>query len=204
MPFELPKLELAPGVTKWEGQTFDSRIADTRRVWPGEAAMEGFFIAKLRKPESASAESSDRVFTDRRYGQSVVDARDWLSDRFGLESRPEVWRTKDVDRWIMTPEAAAFNQLPIIRRGLRAAREVRGGFKPTTDYLQLIGKGATRSRIEINAEETRQYLAGQDLARDTDRGYFALAHDGIVFACGLGQGQNIKNQLPVSRRITPR
>lgn len=201
LAFDLPGLSLAPGLTAWEGVSFDARLAHTRRVWPGAEPMEGFFIAKLHKPEGAPVEEGGRPFADRRYGDTTEDAAEWLGDRFGFTSGDEVWRTKDSDRWVMTAEASAFDRLPIIRRGLRAARTVRGGFKPTTDYLQLIGATIESNRLTLDAKATRQYLRGEDVEVHTGRGYIALEHDGIVFACGLGQEDRIKNQLPVSRRI---
>lgn len=202
-PFDLPGLPAAPGITEWQGETYDAQVAGARRIWPGQAAMEGFFIAKLRKAEG-SAEPTYKMFGDRRYEDALDAPGEWLGERFGLPAGWDgelVWRAKDEERWLMTPEAAAFNYAPIVRRGLRAARTVRQGYKPTTDWMQLVGNQVTLNVVDTDAGQTQEYLAGQDLAIDAELGYVALRHEGVVYAVGLAQPGNIKNQLQVSRRI---
>jgi NOL1/NOP2/sun family putative RNA methylase len=38
-----------PGVTVWEGDNLDPRVAKTLRIWPQENDTEGFFVAKIVK-----------------------------------------------------------------------------------------------------------------------------------------------------------
>jgi NOL1/NOP2/sun family putative RNA methylase len=203
-PFELPGLHAVPGVGEWQGNVYDPRVTNGRRIWPGNEAMEGFFIARLRKPPGASPGAPLRIFDDRRY-QPAVDGPDaWLGERFGLpEGWDEgcVWRAKDEERWMMSPEAAAFQHLPAVRRGLRGARTVRSGFKPTTDWLQLVGKHAGRRIVETTETDARRYLGGADLPAASENGYIGLRHADITYAVGLGQADRIKNQLPTSRRL---
>ncbi len=47
VPFDLP-LETAPGVTEWDGETYDDRVARAHRVYPHHNDTGGFFCAKLR------------------------------------------------------------------------------------------------------------------------------------------------------------
>lgn len=202
--FELPGLDLAPGLSAWRGEVYHPGVTNARRVWPGRERLEGFFIAKLRKGAGEEA-PEPRRFNDRRYGETDVLAGEWLADRFGL---PAGWadslviREKQTDRWLMTPEASEFNRLPTVRRGLRIARTVTKGYKPTTDWCQIFGGQATTNIVQTNAAETTDYLAGQDIPyAGPDRGYVMLVSDGIAFACGLAQEGRIKNQIPVSRRI---
>ncbi len=44
--FDLP-IETAPGVTEWEGETFDSAVTDTHRIYPHLNDTGGFYCAKL-------------------------------------------------------------------------------------------------------------------------------------------------------------
>lgn len=205
-PFDLPGLRLTAGLTDWQGRTLHPSLAETKRIWPGQEAMEGFFIAKLRKDHQPIG-GERRVFGDRRYGQALPDVGSWLADRLGLPASWDealAWRSKDPEQWLMTPEAAEFSHLPAIRRGLRSARQVTKGYKPTTDFCQLFGSQMTSSLIECSAQETRTYLRGENLPRTHHPpGYVALRSGGIVFACGLAQADQVKNQLPVSRRILP-
>ena len=45
--FDLP-LDAAPGVTEWEGETFDESVTRAHRVYPHHNDTGGFFCAKLR------------------------------------------------------------------------------------------------------------------------------------------------------------
>ena len=42
-----PRLETSPGVTEWEGETFDASVAKAHRVYPHQNDTGGFFCAKL-------------------------------------------------------------------------------------------------------------------------------------------------------------
>jgi NOL1/NOP2/sun family putative RNA methylase len=46
VPFETP-LETSPGVTEWEGETFDPSVEHAHRVYPHQNDTGGFFCAKL-------------------------------------------------------------------------------------------------------------------------------------------------------------
>jgi len=52
--FDLP-LETRPGVTEWDGETFDDRVRTAHRVYPHLNDTGGFFCAKLRVGGEASA-----------------------------------------------------------------------------------------------------------------------------------------------------
>ncbi len=70
-PVELEPLKLAvahaPGVTEWEGQTFDPRVAGAARIYPHHFDSGGLFLARLRRLEGdatgtgAEAEVSDEA-----------------------------------------------------------------------------------------------------------------------------------------------
>lgn len=46
--FELP-LKTRPGITEWEGKTYDKRLKLSKRVYPQDNNTEGFFVAKFRR-----------------------------------------------------------------------------------------------------------------------------------------------------------
>ena len=46
VPFEAP-LPADPGVTEWQGETFDDAVRHARRFWPHRTGAGGFFCAKL-------------------------------------------------------------------------------------------------------------------------------------------------------------
>ena len=60
VPFDLP-LKTAPGVTAWDGETYDDSVTRAHRVYPHHNDTGGFFCAKLRVggPERDDAASDD-------------------------------------------------------------------------------------------------------------------------------------------------
>ncbi|MBI4896011.1 MAG: RsmB/NOP family class I SAM-dependent RNA methyltransferase [Candidatus Aenigmarchaeota archaeon] len=49
VPIALPGLVMRPGVTSWNGKTFDQRVAETRRIFPHDNNTGGFFVAQVKK-----------------------------------------------------------------------------------------------------------------------------------------------------------
>lgn len=46
---KLPGLKTTPAITEFNGETYDSRVKHTLRIWPQDNDTEGFFIAKIKK-----------------------------------------------------------------------------------------------------------------------------------------------------------
>jgi 16S rRNA C967 or C1407 C5-methylase (RsmB/RsmF family) len=49
VPFDVA-LEHSPGLTEWDGETFDESLADTKRFYPHQNDTGGFYVAKLEVP----------------------------------------------------------------------------------------------------------------------------------------------------------
>ncbi len=58
VPFDLP-LETVPGVTEWDGETYDPSVRHAHRVYPHHNDTGGFFCATLRV--GGDAEDADRA-----------------------------------------------------------------------------------------------------------------------------------------------
>ena len=58
--FDLP-VETAPGVTEWEGETYDESVARAHRVYPHHNDTGGFFCAKLRVGGADDADAEREV-----------------------------------------------------------------------------------------------------------------------------------------------
>ncbi|ELZ44385.1 RNA methylase, NOL1/NOP2/sun family protein [Halorubrum californiense DSM 19288] len=56
--FDLP-LDTDPGVTEWEGETYDESVTRAKRIYPHRNDTGGFFCAKLRVGGAASDETGD-------------------------------------------------------------------------------------------------------------------------------------------------
>ena len=49
VPFDVA-LDHSPGLTEWDGETFDESLADTKRFYPHQNDTGGFYVAKLEVP----------------------------------------------------------------------------------------------------------------------------------------------------------
>ncbi|MDB2225710.1 RsmB/NOP family class I SAM-dependent RNA methyltransferase [Halorubrum ezzemoulense] len=66
--FDLP-LDADPGVTEWEGETYDESVTRAQRIYPHRNDTGGFFCAKLRVGGAAGDETDSAAAAD-----GVVDA----------------------------------------------------------------------------------------------------------------------------------
>ncbi|NIR58117.1 MAG: RNA methyltransferase [Gammaproteobacteria bacterium] len=191
VPCALDPVRTAPGVTAWNGTRFHPALAHAVRVWPHHNDTGGFFIAVLEKRSGTRAPQPRRAI-------EPIPAREWarpLAERFGLP----------LERWT---DHIAHRQtargLHLVNRAhavpSRPAPNALGMFfyktqtrppKLTTGGALWIGGHAEGNVVELDAEQTRDYLAretfdlhaGQD-AQCTGRGHVLVRHLG--FCLGVG------------------
>lgn len=105
--------------------------------------------------------------------------------------------------YLMTEEVKSFNCEKIIRKGIRIARLVRNGIKPTIDGVQIFGRYAKKNTICLDEENLRKVLSGQDIHLELDipNGYKILLYKNHPIGVGYFRNKRLKNQIPRSRRI---
>jgi len=85
--------------------------------------------------------------------------------------------------------------------GIRALRLGRG-LKPSTAFLRIIGRYATKNVIEIDEREALHYLRGEDIDKNfaAEPGYVIVKFKDNILGCGLYKGKLI-NQIPKKYRF---
>ncbi|MDZ7689414.1 MAG: hypothetical protein U5J64_12025 [Halobacteriales archaeon] len=78
--------------------------------------------------------------------------------------------------------------------------------KPTTDALQLFGDSVTKNAVELDAEDARDFVRGEDIdiefgEDEVDLGYVVVKHDRRVLGCGLYFPGELRSQVPKGRRV---
>ena len=82
-----------------------------------------------------------------------------------------------------------------------------GVLKPTTDFLQLVGKHARKNFIELSRDDAVRYIQGEDIdlskkiPENVAAGYVIVKYKGYILGCANFKEGNMKNQLPKSRRM---
>lgn len=105
--------------------------------------------------------------------------------------------------WVATPEAAQFQGLGVLRRGLRLARVFPHTIKPTTNGMQLFGRYATRNRVELDWDGAQRFIRGEEVLLDADLppGFVIVFFRGFPLGVGFYKAGRLKSQVPRSRRI---
>lgn len=78
--------------------------------------------------------------------------------------------------------------------------------KPTTDALQLFGDAVRKNSVELDAEDAREFVRGEDVEiefgeDEVDLGYVVVNHEGEVLGCGLYFPGELRSQIPKGRRV---
>ena len=78
--------------------------------------------------------------------------------------------------------------------------------KPTTDALQLFGDAVRKNSVELDAEDAREFVRGEDVEIEfgedmVDLGYVVVNHEGEVLGCGLYFPGELRSQIPKGRRV---
>jgi NOL1/NOP2/fmu family ribosome biogenesis protein len=111
------------------------------------------------------------------------------------------------DVFITTPEAASFDAIRPVRKGIRLARIFPHGFKPTTNAIQIFGRYATKNILDLSPDQARQFINGEILelpfsesSTTVTDGFVIIRCDGFALGVGFFKNGVLKSQVPHSRR----
>jgi NOL1/NOP2/fmu family ribosome biogenesis protein len=136
---------------------------------------------------------------------SQKDILDYFENRFGIrKSLFKGFRIyADQKGRIFLCSKGLSAQSSAVSIGMQIAR-VGNDIKPSTNFLQLFGKHATKNFILFTREQAQAYARGEDIelsgkVNATDR-YVLLKYLDFPLACGMLKNKIIKNVLPKARR----
>ena len=90
-------------------------------------------------------------------------------------------------------------RLKVSKVGLRAFQKIGEFVKPTTRFIQLFGPAATKARLEIDDDQLRRLVAGEELsmAMDLATGYVILSYKKEqVLGLGFFINGKVRSQIP--------
>ena len=133
-----------------------------------------------------------------------------LKKRFGLD--PKLFEDYDFfinnknKIFILTKKASVMiESYPkrLTNIGMLFARK-NGNIKPSSNMIQVFGKSARKSVMDLNRARTRIYVEGFDIEfreeiQEKD-GYVILRYGEYNIGCGLFREMNIKNVIPKAKR----
>ncbi|MGQ9707676.1 MAG: methyltransferase RsmF C-terminal domain-like protein [bacterium] len=130
-------------------------------------------------------------FLRKRFGFAL----NWLND---LELKKE-----QETIFVGTPEVMQFDEIKALRRGLRLCRLFPHSIKPTTFAMQLLGKTATRNRIDVTEEQSRALINGGEIEieADVENGFVIIFWHNFVVGVGLYKKPILKSHIPKFRPV---
>lgn len=78
---------------------------------------------------------------------------------------------------------------------------VKEGARLTFDGVSLFKGQISKNIIEINDEQAKEWLKGNDLVVNLERGLFVIRYKDEFIGCGKSTGEKITNFVPKERRI---
>jgi NOL1/NOP2/fmu family ribosome biogenesis protein len=210
VPAQIPGFECAPGVTEWQGQTFDPSLALALRAWPQQNDTGGFFMALLERlpdvemvvEENGCLETAVALYPELEQRQPWLDQ---ITTRFGIA--PDVFAEYDILRWskrgiwiintdnrpVQTPQPDSVGMTFIRAKGKYP--------KLTTASSLLFGQHATKNLIDLDKEQLMAYYGREEFPVSADQmtecsegsGYVMVRFQG--FPIGIGVYRQTKGTL---------
>lgn len=93
------------------------------------------------------------------------------------------------------------NSIRIENTGLYFAKQQEDGLRLSLDSLELLKSQITKNILEIDDNQTKEWLKGQDLQIKSDVAFKILKNHEDLIGCGKSTGDKITNFVPKERRI---
>ncbi|UCD04831.1 MAG: hypothetical protein JSV98_06830, partial [candidate division WOR-3 bacterium] len=202
MPVELHDFRVRPGVTRWQGATFDDRVENCVRILPQDNDTAPFFVARLTKRGVCKPRTDylGKIETNNAFLGN-------LSERFGITgdnlAQFALFRYRN-EQCISTPEVFSFREVSAIRKGLECGRVYGHDLKPDNDFVQLFGSSATKNVIEMKEWQVTKFLRGEIVRINetlpVEKGFVIIRYQGLPVGVGKYNGIEIRSAIKRERR----
>ncbi|MEQ8329318.1 MAG: hypothetical protein RH859_02520 [Longimicrobiales bacterium] len=223
-PLDLPVAH-APGLTAWEGRTYDPSLEGAARIYPQHLDSGGLFLARLRRldgpPTGDPVTASDAAwrpvppaFPDEGLEAAAVDelvarGSESLRSDFGIEQADLAdtrWIVRGGRLWLHTAEG-----WPLDGWSDGPWRPISVGFRavefdsfdrprPTNDLLQWLGPRVRAGRIDLDDARLRRLLDERALPAEPDHhGLVAFSWRDALIGRGIATERGVRSEVPKAR-----
>ncbi len=216
----------APGLTSFEGQTFDSSLEGACRIYPHHFDSGGLFLACLKRlggnepagsvvnavPKLPGWSPVPAAFPDGRTDpQAAADTIEAGFDRLeslfgiGADVRSDFgWIVRGEDLWVHRCEGwpleswGESDRWRVVSVGLRAmVPDYRNRPRPTNDLFRLLEGAILPKLISLSLDQWTQLLNGEDVeVPGVESGFVPLGLQGHVAGRGLVRGETVRHEIP--------
>ena len=135
----------------------------------------------------------------------------FLEKRFGIPRnifRKLSFFKRGKNIWIFSGDPALLNHvINVEAAGIRFLTITKKFMKPSTTFLQIFGKYASKNVVELrDEEELIEFMTGGLIKRefDAEKGFVIVKFRDNVLGCGLYSEIGLLSQIPKSKRIDKR
>ena len=202
MPISIPHFKIRPGITKWQGESFDSRMRNCTRIVPQDNDTAPFFIARITRRG---------IYRGRVDYMGKIDfegtAVGLLSRRFGIDAQQfkgySVFHDKDAT-YIATPQVYSFREARALRKGLELGKVYGNEIKLDNDFVQIFAKPVNKNCYDMKEWEVKKFLRGESVRvpshSDMSEGFVIVLYKKLPIAVGRYNGKEIKSEIKRERR----
>jgi len=180
---------------------------DTLRLWPYMFDTEGFFTSKITKTDETDKEfyknTKDKNAKKRwsylpRKKQKIL--KDFLFENFGFElnlTEDEVFIEKNDEVWIWPRKIFKLKKyFDPVYSGICLGKWTAKGFVPNHSLASYFGLNFTKNVINLNLEEAKKFLYGQDINKIPVNKFTLIKSDNYVLGFTKSFDNKLKNILP--------
>lgn len=94
-----------------------------------------------------------------------------------------------------------FEKIRVNRVGLYVAEISNDEIRLSIEGSQMIGKKAIKNVLDLQEQEARDWIRGNDLDIEAPKGFFIIKYKNDFLGSGKSMGDKILNFVPKTRRI---
>lgn len=204
IPITIPHFQFSPGITQWQGRTFDSNLRKTARIWPHQNNTGGFYIALLQKKDTTEHPAKPTVDIQIQSSDRIIQHIDIIKKRFHFpqqhldqfhyldHSKRGLYITSKENNLQLNPE---LKNLKVDCQGLFFIKTKIRFPKLSSSVAMLWGHSAKQNVIQLKSEQIIAFLNQTDISltpeqrhQCSETGYVIVKHKdyclglGIIFA----------------------
>ena len=179
------------------------------RLWPHKIKGEGHFLSVLRKAGTLEIDTEEICYKVQK-GQPVQNYKEFWEFCLenGLDKNEKVDFSKGTyiafgeQLYLLPKNVPNLDKLKVLRPGLHVATMKKGRIEPAHALSHVLGDKDMKNVISLAQDsfEIRQYLNGQTLNVEGNRGWNLVCVEGYGLGFGKLSGGVLKNHYPKGLR----
>jgi NOL1/NOP2/sun family putative RNA methylase len=203
LPVNVKDFRTRPGLTRWQGSSYDPRVEQCARILPQDNNTAPFFVARLTKRGIVKPRMDclDRIELDN----SLLAG---FTRKFGADPKHfmahAIFKSRD-ESYISTPEVFSFREVNALRKGLEFGRVYDHELKADNDLVQIFGAYATQNIVDVEEWQAKKFLRGEILKvgplHGVEEGFVIMRFKNLPIGTGKYNGSEIRSAVKRERRI---